>query len=145
MNIIILLLRTCCWEATPRPPPFTVLANIATSTAGSSSPSSITTSQDRELSPEPQRTRGTQWPVLQPPPFIVRANSRESKDSQSPTDLPLDEPPLMDAANDLASDNWSNTGLNRSSRNWSTSEACDGTRTRLTCDAINPKQKSRSR
>jgi hypothetical protein len=35
--------------------------------------------------------------------------------------------------------------LNRSSRNWSTSDACDGTRTRLTCDANLKKKKMKNR
>uniref|UniRef100_A0A8W7PQ56 Uncharacterized protein n=1 Tax=Anopheles coluzzii TaxID=1518534 RepID=A0A8W7PQ56_ANOCL len=45
-------------------------------------------------------------------------------------------PPRMLAARERASDSSSSdpssTGLNRSSRNWSTSDACDGTRTRRT-------------
>jgi hypothetical protein len=48
-------------------------------------------------------------------------------------------PPLIDAASERASDSSSrlpsSTGINRSSRNWSTSDACEGTRTRRTCDA----------
>jgi len=108
------VVHTCCWDATPRPPPFKVLANIVMSNSGSS------------MSDEPS-SRG--------PPLVVSEKSWEFKDPQSSTDfLPLDEP-LMDAARDRASDSWSKTGLKRSSRNWSTSEACDGTRTRLTCDA----------
>jgi len=126
-------IHTCCWEVTPRPPPFTVLANIEMSNDDVSKSASC----DGLSSDLHARLVSI---VRPPPPFMLLAKSRESKDSQSSTDLLFDEP-LMDAAIDLASDNWSRTGLNRSSRNWSTSEACDGTRTRLTCDA-DPKQKS---
>lgn len=127
--------HTCCCDATPRPPPFTVRANIAKSSVPMS-PSAA--SRGDGLS------REARLPPPPPPPFIVLKKSRESNDSQSSTDLLLTEDdPLIEAANDLASDSWSRTGLKRSSRNWSTSDACDGTRTRLTCDAIiivyNPK------
>lgn len=94
--------RTCCWEAIPRPPPFTDLANMAKST----SPTSSSSSSSPYPSPSPP-----------PPPLMVLTKSRESRDSQSSRDLLLDDEPLMDAASDLASDNWSKTGLNRSSRN----------------------------
>lgn len=43
----------------------------------------------------------------------------------------------MEADNERASESWSKTGLNKSSRNWSTSEAWEGTRTLRTCDATN--------
>lgn len=99
----------CCCEATPRPPPLTVRANIEMSNDGSKSSSCNGLSLDlnaRLLSIDRSR----------PPPFILLAKSRESRDSQSSTDLLFDEP-LIDAASDLASDSWSRTGLNRSSRN----------------------------
>lgn len=122
---------TCGCDVTPRPPPFTVRANIAKSRVPMSP--SVT-------SPGERPSREARLPL--PPPLIVLKKSRESNDSQSSMDLLLMDEPLIEAANDLASDSWSRTGLNRSSRNWSTSDACDGTRTRLTCDAIiyyNPK------
>lgn len=70
----------CCWDAMPRPPPFTVLANAATS------------HDDVELLSIASSTVGWPWSSLR-------------------------DEPLMDAANDLASDSWSSTGLNRSSKN----------------------------
>lgn len=118
---------TCCWDATPRPPPFMVLTNIDVSKDdfGTSSSSKCWLSS---------LNFGRSMLIFRPPSFIDWAKSLGSNDSKSSMDLLFDEP-LMEAAKDLASDSWSSTGLNRSSRNWSTSDACDGTRTRLTCEA----------
>lgn len=55
-----------------------------------------------------------------------------------PGELGLSTPPFIDVMRERASDRssrFSNTGENRSSKNWSTSDACDGTRTRRTWEA----------
>jgi len=80
----------------PLPPPFTVLANIEMSNDdGSNSPSIDGISSNFEA-----RLVSIDRPL---PPFILLTKSRESKDSQSSTDLLFDDP-LIDAAKDLASD-----------------------------------------
>ena len=68
-------------------------------------------------------------------------NSRIEDACFSETDsFSSEPPPRIEAARDLASDNPSSmfpsrTGMKRSSRNWSTSDAWLGTRTRRTCEA----------